>query len=153
MQIRFVESEAEIALCLDLRRKVFMGEQGVSEDEEIDGLDPICRHVLAVDNGGAVAAARVKTSGDLAKIQRVCVSASHRGQGLGARMIEYILDRLRGEDTVSQVRLGAQIHALKFYERFGFRPVGETYLDAGIPHQDMELALRQFRPAAGEKAP
>ncbi len=145
MQIGFVESEAEIALCLDLRRQVFMGEQGVSEEEEIDGLDPVCRHVLAVDNGSAVAAARVKTSGDLAKIQRVCVAEAYRGQGLGARMIEYILDHLRGEDTVSQVRLGAQIHALKFYERFGFSPVGETYLDAGIPHQDMELRLATRR--------
>lgn len=145
MQIGFVESEAEIALCLDLRRQVFMDEQGVSEEEEIDGLDPVCRHVLAMDNGSAVAAARVKTSGDLAKIQRVCVATAYRGQGLGARLIECILDRLRGEDAVSQVRLGAQIHALKFYERFGFRPVGETYLDAGIPHQDMELRLADRR--------
>ncbi|WP_299399180.1 GNAT family N-acetyltransferase [Pelagibius sp.] len=145
MQIGFVESEAEIALCLDLRRKVFMDEQGVSEEEEIDGLDPVCRHVLAVDDGRAVAAARVKTSGDLAKIQRVCVATAYRGQGLGAQLIRYIVDALTGEASLAVVRLGAQTQALGFYERLGFTPVGGRYLDAGIPHQDMELRLADRR--------
>ncbi len=140
--IRFVDGESEIAECLRLRREVFMEEQGVSEELEIDGQDSACMHVLATFNEQPVAAGRVQYLEDTAKIQRVCVSKIRRGEGLGAQIIQFILTEVSSNPSISKVRLGAQTHALSFYQKLGFSPVGAEYLDADIPHQEMEIDLR-----------
>lgn len=140
--IRFVDSEDEIALCIRLRREVFIDEQGVSEELEIDGEDGVSAHILARLDGRPVAAGRVQYAGDTAKIQRVCVAKDCRGEGLGAELIRFVLTEVSANPEISKVRLGAQIQALAFYRKLGFSPVGAEYLDAGIPHQTMEIRLR-----------
>lgn len=142
MDIRFVENDDDIAECMRLRRIVFIDEQGVDEAEDVDGLDPDSAHVLATCKSDPVAAARVRYLRDVAKIERVCVLRSHRGKGLGARLMTFILAEIAADRRISKARLGAQTHALAFYRRLGFSPVGGTYLDAGIPHQDMEIDIR-----------
>ena len=141
MDIRFVETDADIAECLRLRRIVFIDEQGVCEAEEIDGLDAESAHVLATCKSMPVAAARVRYLREVAKIERVCVLRPHRGKGLGARLMTFILAEMAADRRIAKARLGAQTHALAFYRKFGFSPVGGVYLDAGIPHQDMEIDL------------
>ncbi len=114
-----------------------MDEQGVTEADEIDGLDSHCVHLLARDGEKAVGTARIYISGRVAKIGRVCVVASHRGTGLGAALIRCALDIARANDGVDQAQLGAQVHALGFYEALGFEATGPVYDDAGIDHRDM----------------
>lgn len=138
LQIAFVE---EPAPCLNLRRRVFIEEQGVAEADEVDGLDGACRHLLARVSGQPVGAARLRITGDVAKIQRVCVLPAHRDTGLGAAMIRELIAAARATPGVRQVRLGSQVHAIGFYERLGFTAEGPEYDDAGIPHRDMTLAL------------
>ena len=129
----------DLEACLALRRTVFMVEQNVSEADEIDGLDPECLHLLAVDGDTPVGTARILIADDLAKIGRVCVVKSHRGTGLGAALIRAALEAARG--NASTAKLGAQTHALGFYEKLGFSAVGPVYDDAGIPHRDMVHSL------------
>ena len=144
--IRVVTDEADIAACLRLRRTVFIEEQGVSEAEEIDGLDPKCLHVLATEDRVPVAAARIRKIDNIAKIQRVCVLPSHRRRGLGTRVIEFILGRVAEDPAIRLARLGAQTHAIDFYRKLGFVPVGPEYMDAGIPHRDMEVEIADRQP-------
>jgi ElaA protein len=125
----------DVTACRALRRTVFIDEQGVSEADEIDDLDEICLHLLAVDADSPVGTARVHIANGLAKIGRVCVLKSHRGTGLGAALIRKALDVSRGK--AAQAKLGAQTHALGFYETLGFTATGPIYDDAGIPHRDM----------------
>lgn len=125
----------DVAACRALRRVVFIDEQGVSEADEIDDLDEVCLHLLAVDGEAPVGTARVHIVNGLAKIGRVCVLKSHRGTGLGAALIRKALDVSRGK--AAQAKLGAQVHALGFYETLGFVATGPIYDDAGIPHRDM----------------
>lgn len=134
-----VELTDDLATCLRLRRVVFMEEQGVSEQDEIDGLDPACQHLLALVDDVPAGTARIYLAGSTAKIGRVCVLSDHRGAGIGAALIRKALELSKGRAT--QARLGAQTYALAFYERLGFAAVGEVYDDAGIPHQDMVRAL------------
>ena len=141
MDTRFAETEDDIAQCQRLRRIVFIEEQGVSEADEIDGLDGDCAHVLATIDGTPVGAARIRYLGDTAKIQRVCVLKSHRNRGLGAQLMRFILAELAANPRVNAARLGSQTHALDFYRKLGFEAVGEEYMDAGIPHRDMEIDL------------
>ncbi len=129
----------DLGSCLALRRVVFIEEQNVPEPDEIDGLDPDCLHLLAVDGATPIGTARILIEGDTAKIGRVCVLKSHRGTGLGAALIRAALDAAQGQTT--QAKLGAQIHALGLYEKLGFIATGPVYDDAGIPHRDMVRPL------------
>lgn len=130
----------DIATCRALRRTVFIEEQGVSEADEVDDLDPVATHILATVDGTPTGCARILPGKGYAKIGRVCVLAQARGTGLGAALMQAAIAEIRRQGY-PQAKLGAQVHALGFYERLGFHPVGEVFDDAGIPHREMILAL------------
>jgi ElaA protein len=130
----------DIATCRALRRVVFIQEQGVSEADEVDDLDPIATHILATIDGTPTGCARIVPGTGYAKIGRVCVLARARGTGLGAVLMQAAIAECRRQGF-ARVKLGAQVHALGFYERLGFHPVGEIFDDAGIPHREMVLDL------------
>jgi predicted GNAT family N-acyltransferase len=130
----------DIALCRQLRRVVFIEEQGVPEADELDDLDGEAIHLLAED-GVALGSARMLVRGETGKIGRVCVVASARGRGIGAALIRAAVARFR-DMGLRRVVLGAQVHALGFYEALGFCAQGEVYDDAGIPHRDMVLQIQ-----------
>ena len=131
----------DIATCRALRRAVFIEEQGVSEADEVDGLDDQAIHLLATLDGTPVGSARLLAMGETGKVGRVCVLAQARGTGLGAALMQAAVEEFRRIPGMKQVKLGAQTHALGFYERLGFAAFGPEYMDAGIPHRDMVLAL------------
>ena len=135
----------DIALCRLLRRVVFIEEQGVSEADEVDDLDDEAIHLLACDEGRGVGTARLLVSGDTGKIGRVCVLPEGRGRGIGAGLIRAGVAVFRAKGGLATVMLGAQTHALGFYEALGFQPVGEIYDDAGIPHREMILLIGSTR--------
>lgn len=131
----------DIATCRALRRVVFIEEQGVPEADEIDDKDDEAVHLLATLDGRPVGSARLLVLGDTGKIGRVCVLKESRGTGLGAALVQAAVAQFAGRGGIARVKLGAQTHALGFYERLGFRPYGPEYMDAGIPHRDMVLDL------------
>ena len=141
LDIRFTQNNKDMLSCLNLRRTVFIEEQNVPENEEVDGDDPDCDHILLTASDIPVGAARLKYYNDFIKVQRVCVLKNYRGQGIGSKIINFIIKHVEKNDIRSSVRLGSQIHALEFYKRLGFIEFGEEYLDAGILHKDMEFQL------------
>ena len=132
-----IETTTDIARCHALRRTVFIEEQGVPENEELDDQDDRAIHLLAWQDGRAVGSARILLDGDIGKIGRVCVLPQARGQGLGAALIRAALDVLRVQPGIGRAKLGSQTHAIGFYEKLGFAAFGPVYDDAGIPHRDM----------------
>lgn len=143
--IKIADDQKEVDACMQLRRVVFIQEQGVSEEEEIDGEDEVCTHFLAYIGEEPVGAARLRLLDDYAKIQRVCVSKSHRGKNIGADIICFMIQHITQTTDAKTIRLGAQIHACEFYRRLGFGETGPEYLDAGIPHVDMTLQISSRR--------
>ncbi len=132
----------DLEICRALRRVVFVDEQGVSEAEEWDGLDSDALHLLAWDGEDRpMGTARILIDGATGKIGRVCVLQQARGTGLGAALIRAALDELHKMPGVTRAKLGAQCHALGFYEKLGFSAYGPIYDDAGIPHRDMVREL------------
>ncbi len=131
----------DLATCHALRREVFIIEQNVPEELEVDGRDPDALHLLAVLDGVPVGCARLLVVDGTMKIGRVCVRAALRGTGVGVALIRAALDVGRTLPGVTQAKLGSQTHAIGFYERLGFHATGPEYLDAGIPHRDMIRAL------------
>lgn len=142
LDIRFTQNNKDMLSCLDLRRTVFIEEQNVPENEEVDGDDPDCDHILLTVSDIPVGAARLKYYNDFIKVQRVCVLKNYRGQGIGSKIINFIIRHVEKNDIRSSVRLGSQIHALEFYKGLGFIEFGEEYLDAGILHKDMEFQIK-----------
>jgi len=135
-----------------VREAVFLIEQKVPVEDEWDEADPDCLHVLAVDAGGApIGTARMERSG---KIGRMAVLADWRGRGVGAAMLQALLDLARQHD-LDAVHCHAQVSALEFYRRFGFEPEGERFMEAGIEHQLMRLPLprRELPPRAPSDLP
>ncbi|WP_134726497.1 GNAT family N-acetyltransferase [Paracoccus luteus] len=131
----------DLAACHAIRRAVFIDEQAVPEALEIDGLDGAAIHLLATVDGRPVGCARLLIDGTVGKIGRVAVLRQARGTGLGAALIRAALDELRGVPGVTTAKLGAQTHALGFYERLGFVAQGPVFDDAGIPHRTMTRPL------------
>lgn len=131
----------DLETCLALRRVVFIDEQAVPEDDEIDAADATAIHLLACDAGKPLGTARIVVDGTTAKIGRVCVLSAARGRGLGVALIPTALQVAGRNDALQRAKLGAQLHALGFYEKLGFRAVGPVYLDAGIEHRDMVRPL------------
>ena len=119
---------------ISVRRSVFIEQQNVPEEIEIDGRDPDCYHVLACDRSGrAVGTARLDEKG---KIGRMAVLPEYRGMGIGAGMLEAIMDCGRAEG-ITDFRLSAQIAAIGFYRKMGFETYGEEFWEAGIRHINM----------------
>lgn len=128
----------DLSDCHALRLEVFVREQGVTLEEEMDEFDEGAIHLLALDGDLPVGTARLLRSGATGKIGRVCVAQSHRGTGLGAALIRVSLERLATEPGISRAQLGAQTYAIGFYEKLGFEAYGPVYDSARIPHRDME---------------
>ncbi len=130
--------------AIAVRFAVFVDEQGVPENEEIDAhdrTDAAASHALAYDGSRPVAAGRFFLREDgAAQIGRMAVMPEARGSGVGRMLLEALMDEARARGIARAV-LFAQTHALAFYERAGFAAYGEPFLDAGIPHVAMARAL------------
>lgn len=131
----------DYAPCIALRRAVFMGEQGISEEDEMDALDDAAIHLLATVDGQPVGTARILIHDDIGKIGRICVLKDQRGTGLGAQLVIAAMDHLRTLRGITHAKLSAQDQAMGFYEKLGFVAQGPFYDDAGIPHKDMVSPL------------
>lgn len=132
-----VSNEADLQECLALRHAVFVQEQGVPENLEIDGQDATARHFAARTSEKIIATCRVRLMGSAAKIERVAVAKPFRGKGIGAILMKYIMAELKKTADIALFKLSAQADAVPFYEGLGFRAHGQEYMDAGIPHYDM----------------
>ena len=126
-----------------IRHDVFVVEQQVPLELEMDDMDAYCIHAVAYDDGGTpVATGRLLPDGH---IGRTAVRQCARGTGIGGQVLRRLIQAAR-ERGDSEVVLSAQVHALGFYARYGFVAEGEVYLDAGIEHRTMSLPLDRDRP-------
>jgi predicted GNAT family N-acyltransferase len=126
---------------VDLRTRVFVEEQGVPPEIEQDDRDATAVHALSRDESGRVVATGRLLLGDgVASIGRMATDAAARGSGHGAAVLAE-LHRQAALRGVPEIELHAQVSARGFYERAGYTPVGEEYLEAGIEHVTMRRTL------------
>lgn len=121
-----------------IRFAVFVEEQRVPPELEMDEMDRRCIHALAFQENLAIGTGRLLPDGH---IGRMAVMKPWRGRGVGAALLERLVEAAR-ERGDAEVLLSAQVHALGFYRGHGFTAYGEFYEEAGIAHQAMRLLLR-----------
>jgi predicted GNAT family N-acyltransferase len=140
IEVRRARGEPERSAALDLRERVFCGEQGVSLEGDRDGLDAGALHLVAVEGGAVVGTCRILLDGEEARFQRLCVDPGARRHGLGARLLAEA-EREAAAAGARRMHLHAQLGALRLYERAGYHPHGAPFDDEGIPHLAMERDL------------
>ncbi len=139
-----IATEEDLRRAYAIRMKVFVDEQKVPADEELDALDAVSLHALVEDDGVAVATGRlIPPDADhaYAKIGRMAVLQEARRSGAGSAVMRFLVEEARARG-VAEVRLSAQDHAIPFYEKHGFRVCSERFMDCGIPHHWMTLSTR-----------
>jgi predicted GNAT family N-acyltransferase len=139
-ELRPARDQSEVDAALALRYDVFCVEQGVSLDEERNGRDGEALHLVVVDDDVVVGTCRLLADGSTVKLGRMAVAPSHRGRGLAAELLVEADARAR-ELRAQRIALAAQLSAQALYERAGYAPYGDVFLDAGIEHVMMGKAL------------
>ena len=148
LRLSVVRTEDEMRQVLLVRRRVFIEEQRVPEALEVDAYDshPTATdavHVLGSLAGAPIASGRLlldAAPGHSPHLGRVAVLPEHRGRGYGRSVMAFLHDIAR-ERGFAGISLAAQLHAIGFYERLGYRVHGDVFLDAGIEHRWADIEL------------
>jgi predicted GNAT family N-acyltransferase len=136
LNVKQVTTKDQLEDAYSVRRIVFVNEQQVPEEEEIDQFEDDATHIVLYDNEVPVGAARLRVLDGIGKLERICVLSSSRKNGAGKLLVNK-LEEIAIEQGVSKLKLNAQTHAIPFYERLGYETVSDVFMDAGIPHVTM----------------
>lgn len=143
IKVKKVETSSELEEHLSVRKQVFVQEQQVPEELEIDELDTLDSNVTLVNayhHNEVVGTLRIIPKGKVTKIGRVATLKSKRRLGIGKKMMLYAIKQAKNNGT-GYMELDAQLTAIPFYESLGFKAEGEIFLDAGIEHKKMKYLL------------
>ena len=138
-EVRIVDWSRYSQALSSVRHVVFVEEQGVPAELELDGEDASARHAAAFsDDGEVIGTGRMLESG---KIGRMAVCQLLRRRGIGRALLDTLVEE--GQHMgLPYVSVGAQLSAIPFYEGAGFQAYGDVFLDAGIDHKMMKRVLR-----------
>lgn len=140
MEVIIAKNKKQREDAYSVRKIVFIDEQNVPPEEEIDEFEEQSTHFVLYDEGKPVGAGRFRELNGYGKVERICVLSSYRGKGAGKLIMEKIHE-FASTSNIKRLKLNAQEHAIPFYENLGYTVVSDTFLDAGIPHKTMEINL------------
>ncbi|MGR6980652.1 GNAT family N-acetyltransferase [Testudinibacter sp. P27/CKL/0425] len=126
---------------LQIRKTVFVEEQGFSLEIEVDELESQCEYLTLYADQQPLATARIyRYADDVYKLQRIAVLKSQRGKALGERLMQEMEQRAAAYGA-SRTILGAQDSAIGFYQKCGYQVFGDGYDEEGVPHHMMQKQL------------
>jgi len=135
LKIKLVETEADMEGALGVRFRVFVGEQHVPMEEELDDIDATATHAIVLNEGQVVATGRVfyRDEDSAARIGRMAVDIEYRRQGIGGRLLQFLEDEATAQGVTTYI-LNAQVYVKDFYTAHGYTERGEEFLEADIVH-------------------
>ncbi|MDJ0509239.1 MAG: GNAT family N-acetyltransferase [Crocosphaera sp.] len=143
--IKQVQYQDELEAIKMIRCCVFQEEQGVDPALEFDGYDESCEHLLAYWNDQTVGTTRIRyLDEETAKIERLAVLLQARGQGIGSKLVKQAIQIIEAKKTYTKIMIHAQIYIQSLYKKFGFKPVGDRFLEGDIIHIKMIKLLNQL---------
>ncbi|MDF2039335.1 GNAT family N-acetyltransferase [Bacillus sp. CMF12] len=140
MEVRVVSSEQELHDAFSVRKQVFINEQNVPEEEEIDQFEDEAVHFVLYNNGIPAGAGRFRTVDGNGKVERICVLKENRQSGSGKAIMDKIEEHAK-KQGLPALKLNAQTQAIPFYEKLGYQVISEEFMDAGIPHRTMKKTI------------
>jgi predicted GNAT family N-acyltransferase len=141
LSFQLVASNRELKAAFEVRRQVFVEEQGIPEDIELDDHDRKALHMVVKDGEKVIGTARVLfLAANQAKIERMAILKPLRRKGIGSRIITFLDETLRNRQ-INQVFLHAQFPVVAFYKSCGFKESGLPFWEASIRHIKMRKRL------------
>jgi predicted GNAT family N-acyltransferase len=140
IEIRQADTGADLDAALALRHEVFVDEQGVPLDMDVDGRDGEATHFLALDDGRVIGTCRLLLDGTRVRLGRLAVARAARRRGVGRALLQRCEEWAR-ERGAAEVVLAAQTDACALYQRAGYVPRGERFSEADIEHVMMDKRL------------
>jgi predicted GNAT family N-acyltransferase len=141
MEVKVVRNEEELKKAFDVRVKVFVNEQNVPMEEEVDEFEDEAVHFLLTDGEKAVGAGRLRVVDGIGKVERICVLSTHRKGGSGKLIMDKIEETAK-EKGLKKLKLHGQTQAEGFYQKLGYETVSDVFMEAGIPHVTMIKELK-----------
>jgi predicted GNAT family N-acyltransferase len=139
--VRIATSDLAREDAFSVRRKVFVEEQGVPLNLELDDFDKTAAHFVVYSSETPIGAGRLRETADgIGKVERVCISKEYRGKHLG-NLIMRALEEHAKETGMNKIILNAQSYAVPFYEKLGYVITSPEFMDADIPHRAMEKKI------------
>jgi len=141
--VRLITSPDDLKQAHRIRREVFVFEQNVPEEEEIDRYETVCRHFLAfIDDDLPCGAARWRFADGGVKLERFAVLKAFREKGIGSALVRAVLHDIKTHPDYhgQKIYLHAQLNAVPLYEKFGFQKTGALFLECDIQHFKMVKA-------------
>lgn len=139
--VKIVETEAELEGAVNVRMRVFVAEQRIAPEEEMDDADGTATHAIALYSGQVIGTGRLLYRDDgSAQIGRMAVDRQYRRRGIGGRILAFLEEEARAQG-VRNCLLHAQVYVKAFYAGFGYVEHGDLFLEAGISHVEMRKAL------------
>ncbi|MBO0962586.1 GNAT family N-acetyltransferase [Neobacillus sp. MM2021_6] len=136
MKVKIVENQNELEDAFSVRKIVFVEEQNVPLEEEIDQFEDVATHFVMYQEGAPVGAGRFRIVDGYGKVERICVMKEARKTGTGKALMNEI-ESYAQMQGLHKLKLNAQTQAIPFYARLGYEVVSEEFMDAGIPHRTM----------------
>lgn len=140
MLVKIATSQEEKNIMYDIRKTVFVEEQLVPIEEEIDEYEDEAIHFICYVEDEAVGAGRLRLIDDYGKLERICVLKAYRGRSIGKNIIAKMEEEIR-KHNIQEAKLHAQTYVEGFYEKLGYHTFSEPFMDAGIPHIAMKKTL------------
>jgi len=139
--VTIANSQREREDAFSVRRKVFVEEQGVPLNLELDDFDKTADHFVVYSSENPIGAGRIReiTAG-IGKVERVCILPDYRGQHLG-NLIMHALEMHAINKELKKILLNAQAHAVPFYEKLGYTITSPEFMDSDIPHRAMQKEI------------
>ncbi len=136
MNVVKVTNEKQLKDAYSVRVRVFVDEQQVPPEEEIDQYEETATHFVIYDNEKPIGAGRLRELDGVGKVERICIEKEYRSKGIGKVLMEAIETEGKLEGFTS-FKLNAQVQAIDFYRKLGYEVYSDEFLDAGIPHVTM----------------
>lgn len=141
MELKITDDPKYYNQCLEIRKEVFVEEQNVPLELEVDEYEKESVNILLTLDDRPIGTVRYRDMGDgLIKVERMAVRKIARGLHLGQALMNFVHIHAE-ENGYTRAKLGAQVHALNFYEKLGYHVSSDEFDDAGIPHKYMEKEL------------
>ena len=141
MEIKTAKTQDEFFGLIQLRKDVFVNEQSVDVNLEMDTYDLSALHFIAVEKEEVIATCRLILKEGYGKLGRMAVKKEHRSLHIGSKLLAYAEKQVLA-NNIFIIKLEAQTHAIDFYLANGYKITSSIFFDANIPHRMMEKQLK-----------
>ena len=140
LKIKVVNNKYDLKKIIEIRKNVFIKEQNVPVEIEIDGLDSEAEHFIAYLDDKPIGCARIRTNKNYVKLERIAILKKNRGKGFGTVLTKFLIDYCRNENF-GEIISHSQTCVADFYKKLGFKIRGKPFFEADIEHFEMYLDI------------